>query len=77
MPRKPKMRSNRSILIVDDEFAIRESFRILPENYYDLYTAPGGEEALNVMKQRKFHLITWILICPRFRKSRLYGRSGK
>jgi DNA-binding response OmpR family regulator len=64
MPRKPKMRSNWSILIVDDEFGVRESFRMLLENYYDIYTAPGGEEALNIMKQRKIHLITLDLNMP-------------
>jgi CheY-like chemotaxis protein len=65
MPRKPRMRSNWSILIVDDEFAIRESFRMLLKGYYDIYTAPGGEEALNIMKQRKFHLITLDLNMPK------------
>jgi CheY-like chemotaxis protein len=65
MPRKPKMRSNWSILIVDDEFGVRESFRMLLENYYDIYTAADGEEALNIMKQRKFHLITLDLNMPK------------
>ena len=58
------MKSNWSILIVDDEFAVRESFRMLLKDYYDIYTAPGGEEALNIMKQRKIHLITLDLNMP-------------
>ena len=49
---------------MDDEFGVRESFRMLLENYYDIYTAPGGEEALNIMKQRKIHLITLDLNMP-------------
>ena len=59
------MKSKWSILIVDDEFAVRESFRMLLKNYYDIYTAADGEEALNIMKQRKFHLITLDLNMPK------------
>jgi len=58
------MKSNWSILIVDDEFAVRESFRMLLKDYYDIYTAPDGAEALNILKQRKFHLITLDLNMP-------------
>ena len=59
------MRSNCSILIVDDEFLVRESLRILLEPYYDIYTARDGEEALTVIKERKIHLITLDLHMPK------------
>jgi DNA-binding NtrC family response regulator len=59
------MRSKRSILIVDDELGVRESLRMILKPYYDIYTAPDGEEALNIIKERKFHLITLDLNMPK------------
>ena len=63
--REPKMRSNFSILIVDDELGVRESFRMILNSYYEIWTAPDGEEALNIMKQRKINLITLDLNMPK------------
>ncbi len=54
-----------SILIVDDEFAVRESLRMLLKPYYQIYTAPDGQEALRVLKERKIHLITLDLRMPK------------
>jgi DNA-binding NtrC family response regulator len=65
MARESKMRSKWSILIVDDEFGVRESFRMILNSYYEIHTAPGGEEALNILKERKIHLITLDLNMPR------------
>jgi CheY-like chemotaxis protein len=65
MDMEEKMRSNCSILIVDDEFAVRESLRILLKPYYDIYTAADGEEALKIIKKRKIHLITLDLHMPK------------
>lgn len=59
------MRSKWSILIVDDELGVRESLRILLKPYYDIYTAPDGEAALNIVKERKIHLITLDLNMPK------------
>jgi DNA-binding response OmpR family regulator len=59
------MRSKWSILIVDDELGVRESLRILLKPYYDIYTAPDGEAALNIIKERKIHLITLDLNMPK------------
>jgi DNA-binding NtrC family response regulator len=56
---------NWSILIVDDELGVRESLRILLKPYYDIYTAPDGEAALNIVKERKIHLITLDLKMPK------------
>jgi DNA-binding response OmpR family regulator len=65
MDMEEKMRSSCSILIVDDEFAVRESLRILLKPYYDIYTAADGEEALIIIKERKIHLITLDLNMPK------------
>ncbi len=65
MARETKMRSKWSILIVDDEFGVRESFRQLLKPYYEIYTAANGEEALKIIKERKIHLITLDLNMPR------------
>jgi DNA-binding NtrC family response regulator len=54
-----------SVLIVDDEFGVRESLRMLLKSYYEIYTAPDGEEALNFIKERKIDLITLDLNMPR------------
>ena len=59
------MRSNCSILIVDDEFAVRGSLRILLKPYYDIYTASDGLEALKMIQERKIHLITLDLNMPK------------
>ena len=53
-----------SVLIVDDEFAVRESFRMILKYHYRIYTAPGGDEALRLMREQKFHLITLDLNMP-------------
>ena len=65
MAREPEMRSKWSILIVDDKLGVRESLRMLLKPYYDIYTAPDGEAALNVIKERKIHLITLDLNMPK------------
>ena len=59
------MRSKWSILIVDDEFGVRESLRMILKSYYDMYTAADGEEALRIIKERKIHLITLDLNMPK------------
>jgi two-component system response regulator (stage 0 sporulation protein F) len=59
------MTSKWSILIVDDELGVRESLRIILKPYYDIYTAPDGEEALKIIKEPKLHLITLDLRMPK------------
>jgi DNA-binding NtrC family response regulator len=63
--KEPKMRSKWSILIVDDELGVRESLRMLLKPYYEIHTAADGEEALNIIKERKVHLVTLDLNMPR------------
>ena len=62
MPGEPKIRSKWAILIVDDEFGVRESFRMILKPSYEVHTASGGEEAL---KAQKIDLITLDLKMPK------------
>jgi DNA-binding NtrC family response regulator len=59
------MRPKASVLIVDDEFAVRESFRMLLKSSYEIFAAPDGEEALKILKERKIDLITLDLYMPK------------
>jgi DNA-binding NtrC family response regulator len=59
------MRSKGSILIVDDELGVRESLRMILKPYYEIYTAPDGEAALNIIRERKIDLITLDLNMPK------------
>ncbi len=59
------MTSKWSILIVDDEFGVRESLKMLLKPYYDMYSAPDGKEALNIIKERDIDLITLDLRMPK------------
>jgi putative two-component system response regulator len=65
MIRETKLRSNKSILIVDDELGVRESLRMLLKPFYEIYTAPDGETALKIIRERKIHLITLDLNMPK------------
>jgi DNA-binding NtrC family response regulator len=65
MVRETKVRSKRSILIVDDELGVRESLRMLLKPFYEIYTAPDGETTLKIIRERKIHLITLDLNMPK------------
>jgi DNA-binding NtrC family response regulator len=60
-----KMRPKWSILIVDDEFGVRESLKMTLKFSYEIHTASNGEEALKIIRERKFDLITLDLNMPR------------
>jgi DNA-binding NtrC family response regulator len=77
MARESKMRSKWSILIVDDEFGVRESLRQLLKPYYEIYTASDGEAALNIIKERKIHLITLDLNMPKLSGIETLGEIRK
>ena len=65
MAEEPRMRAKWSILIVDDEFGVRESLKMILKIYYEIYTAANGEEALKIIKERKIDLITLDLRMPK------------
>jgi len=60
------MISEESILIVDDELAVRESLRMILKPLYKLEIASNGREALRIIRDRnnKIDLITLDLKMP-------------
>lgn len=57
---------NRIILIVDNEDAIRETIqKILEREGCYILTAKNGQEALDVLKERKVHLIISDISMPK------------
>jgi len=54
----------KSILIVDDELATRESLRMILKRKYDLLLAASGEEALNTLQTKQPDLILLDIIMP-------------
>ena len=58
------MISNGSILIVDDETGPRESLRMILKPIYDVHTVENGQEAINLISQKKVDLVTLDLRMP-------------
>ena len=47
-----------SILIVDDEFSVRMSLQnYFKDREFDVFVADSGEEALEILKQKKFDIV--------------------
>jgi DNA-binding NtrC family response regulator len=59
-----KMAQKRSILIVDDEFSVRESLRMILKSKYEVHTAADGREALHCIQKDKIDLVTLDLKMP-------------
>lgn len=58
------MGTDGSILIVDDEFGVRESLRMILKPFYTTYSASDGAEALKLIQNQNFDLITLDLKMP-------------
>jgi DNA-binding NtrC family response regulator len=58
------MAQKRSVLIVDDEFGIRESLKMILKPIYEVHTAADGKEALQCVKKDKIDLVTLDLKMP-------------
>ena len=58
------MEENKSILIVDDEFGVRESLKMILKSIYVVHTAANGEEALQCIQKEKIDLVTLDLRMP-------------
>jgi DNA-binding NtrC family response regulator len=52
------------ILIVDDEESVRESLRLLLKTNFDVHTAPGGNEALNLLTTFEPDLVLLDVLMP-------------
>ena len=69
---------NLSVLIVDDELALRESFQFLLQNLFaEVDTAEDGQEALNKMDERDYDIVLTDLSMPRMSGLRLVDTIRK
>jgi DNA-binding NtrC family response regulator len=60
----PKMPSKETILVVDDESGPRESLRMILKPLYEVHTASGGQEALGLIRNKDFAVVTLDLNMP-------------
>jgi DNA-binding NtrC family response regulator len=58
------MAQKRSVLIVDDEFGIRESLKMILKPICEVHTAADGKEALLCVQKDKIDLVTLDLKMP-------------
>lgn len=58
------MDSRASLLIVDDERGPTESLRMVFKSEYEVFTAPGGQEALEILHARPIDVVTLDLRMP-------------
>lgn len=58
------MESRASLLIVDDERGPTESLRMVFKSDYEVYTAPGGQEALEILHTHPVDVVTLDLRMP-------------
>ena len=69
---------NLSVLIVEDELALRESFQFLLQNLFaEVATAEDGQEALNKMDKRDYDNVLTDLSMPRMSGLRLVDTIRK
>jgi DNA-binding NtrC family response regulator len=53
------------ILVIDDELAPRESIRMVLKDQYNVSTASGAHEGLEMMKQNSFDLVVMDIRMPK------------
>jgi len=58
------MAQKKSILIVDDEFGVRESLKMVLKLNYQVYTAADGKEALQSIQEDRIDLVALDLKMP-------------
>jgi DNA-binding NtrC family response regulator len=58
------MAQTASILIVDDEFGVRESLKMILKPNYEVHTAANGEKALRCIRRDQIDLVTLDLKMP-------------
>ncbi len=54
----------RSVLIVDDEFGVRESLRLVLKNDYEVFLAKNAEEAFSQTKKHSPDVVLLDIILP-------------
>lgn len=58
------MENRASLLIVDDERGPTESLRMVFKSDFEVYTAPGGKEALDILHEQPIDVVTLDLRMP-------------
>ncbi len=53
-----------TILVVDDEWGVRESFKLLFKDEFDILEAEGGREAIELLKEKPVDLILLDILMP-------------
>ena len=59
-----KAPNKESVLIVDDEAGPRESLRMILDTRYEVHTASGGQEALDLIQNKDIAVVTLDLNMP-------------
>ena len=54
----------KTILVVDDELGIRESFRMILKDYYRVLAASDGLTALEIIRNENVHIVILDIIMP-------------
>ncbi len=62
--KEPKKPGKATVLIVDDEPAVRESLSMILKPLYEVHTASDGQEALRVIRERDIEVVTLDLHMP-------------
>jgi DNA-binding NtrC family response regulator len=60
----PNITSKESVLVVDDEAGPRESLRMILKSHYEVHTASDGQEALSLIQNKDFNVVTLDLNMP-------------
>jgi DNA-binding NtrC family response regulator len=60
----PDVTSKESVLVVDDEAGPRESLRMILKSRYEVHMASDGQEALSLIKNKDFNVVTLDLNMP-------------
>ncbi len=59
-----RMVNNSTILVVDDELGVRQSFKMVLKDQYRLYFAEDGKTALDIFKQKHVDLVLLDILLP-------------
>ena len=57
-------RKKSSILVVDDEYGVRQSFNMVLSDDYNVFLAESGEEAIDIFTNNSIDLILLDIILP-------------
>jgi DNA-binding NtrC family response regulator len=64
LPTDQRMPCKETILVVDDEAGPRESLRMILKPRYEVHTASNGQEALRLIQDEEFDVVTLDLNMP-------------